>query len=84
MSAGFISVEYFAGLREAAGISQENFPLTADGATPASVYLQLSSKYAFAFAITELRVAVNDEFSTMDHPLRASDKLVYIPPVAGG
>jgi molybdopterin converting factor small subunit len=34
--------------------------------------------------LQEIRIAVNDEFSLPDHPLKTSDKLVFIPPVAGG
>ena len=27
---------------------------------------------------------VNDEFAAWDHPLRTGDRVVFIPPVAGG
>jgi molybdopterin converting factor small subunit len=31
-----------------------------------------------------LRVAVNDEFRDWTWPLQANDRVVFIPPVAGG
>jgi molybdopterin converting factor small subunit len=31
-----------------------------------------------------LRVAVNDEFADWSRPLVAGDRVVFIPPVAGG
>jgi molybdopterin converting factor small subunit len=31
-----------------------------------------------------LRVAVNDEFADWSQPLAAGDRVVFIPPVAGG
>jgi len=31
-----------------------------------------------------LRVAVNDEFADWSRPLGAGDRVVFIPPVAGG
>ena len=34
--------------------------------------------------VDTLKVAVNDSYSTMDHPLREGDRVVFIPPLAGG
>ena len=78
-----IKVEYFAILKDFSGKDSETITI-AEVATPKSVFTQLSNKYGFLIALNEMRVAVNDEFSTIDHPLKANDKLVFIPPVAGG
>jgi molybdopterin converting factor small subunit len=34
--------------------------------------------------VGRLKVAVNDEFRDWDTPLAAGDRVVFIPPVAGG
>lgn len=76
-----IHIEYFAILRECAG-TQTEFLETAAG-TPEELYQELLSRYPFPAAAT-LKVAVNDEFGSWDMPLNDGDRLVFIPPVAGG
>ena len=76
-----IRIEYFAVLRERAGIADEDLQ-TAAG-TPAEIYSELQSRHDFPAKET-LKVAVNDEFGSWDTPLQDGDRLVFIPPVAGG
>jgi len=45
---------------------------------------QLRARYGFTLPREMLKVAVNGDFATWDHPLRADDAIVFIPPVAGG
>lgn len=78
-----IAVRYFAILRDVSGKSSEEVQVEA-GASAGQVYRQLAEKYGFPLGLSEVRVAVNDEFTNADHPLRAGDKLVFIPPVSGG
>jgi molybdopterin-guanine dinucleotide biosynthesis protein A len=78
-----IGVRYFALLRELAGKSEESVSVDS-GDTASQIYLQLAAKYAFPLGLSDLRVAVNDDFTTGDHPLTDGDRLVFIPPVSGG
>jgi len=76
-----IRIEYFAILRERAGIADEVLQTAAD--TPAQLYSELELRHDFPARET-LKVAVNDEFGSWDMHLQDGDRLVFIPPVAGG
>ena len=77
-----ITVQYFAILREQRGVSQET--LTTAAATPAALYEELRARHPFTLPSDRVRAAVNDAFVTADAPLREGDRIVFIPPVAGG
>ena len=77
-----IHLQYFAVLREQAGRSEETLETTA--ATPAELYEQVRASHGFSLPPTMLRVAVNDEFRDWTAPLTSGDRVVFIPPVAGG
>lgn len=77
-----ITLQYFAVLREQAGCSEERMTTTA--ATPAELYDEASRKHGFTLPMSMLRVAVNEEFCDWSTPLEQNDRVVFIPPVAGG
>jgi molybdopterin-guanine dinucleotide biosynthesis protein A len=77
-----IHVQYFAVFREQAGRSEET--ITTHASTPAALYAELRQRHPFKLAQQQVKVAVNDEFASWDTPLRAGDRVVFIPPVAGG
>jgi len=77
-----IEVQYFAVLRERAGTSRETLQTAA--ATAAELYDELAARHAFGLPRAMLRVAVNDEFAEWSRPLAPGDRVVFIPPVAGG
>lgn len=77
-----ITVQYFALLREQAGRGMED--LTTGSATPGELYAELKSRYGFSLPERVLKVAVNDDFAAWEHPLHDGDRVVFIPPVAGG
>ena len=77
-----VHVQYFAVLRERAGLSQETVATAA--ATAADLYDELAARHPFGLPRSMLRVAVNDEFADWSRPLGAGDRIVFIPPVAGG
>ncbi|MGI9246013.1 MAG: MoaD/ThiS family protein [Steroidobacteraceae bacterium] len=77
-----IHIQYFAVLREQAGCSEQT--LETDAATPADLYEQVRATHGFSLPRALLRVAVNDEFRDWTTPLAAGDRVVFIPPVAGG
>ena len=77
-----ISVQYFAILREQRGLAEEK--LTTAAATPAALYDELRARHRFTLPGDRVRAAVNDAFVDAAAPLREGDRVVFIPPVAGG
>ena len=77
-----ITLQYFAVLREQAGCSEER--LETDATTPAELYAEVQSRHGFTLPLSLLRVAVNEEFRDWSSRLEANDRVVFIPPVAGG
>jgi molybdopterin converting factor subunit 1 len=77
-----IHLQYFAVLREQAGRSEETLETSAT--TPADLYDQVRTAHGFTLPRALLRVAVNDEFRDWNVALANGDRVVFIPPVAGG
>jgi molybdopterin converting factor subunit 1 len=77
-----LRIHYYAILREQAGRSEETLDTTA--ATPADLYAELRQRHPFQLSATQLKVALNSEFSDWHTPLEHGDTVVFIPPVAGG
>ena len=77
-----IHIQYYALLREERGVSQETLSTTAK--TARDLYFELQKKFKFKLSTDLLRVSINDEFADWAIPLKAGDKIVFIPPVAGG
>jgi molybdopterin converting factor subunit 1 len=77
-----VRIQYFAVLREQAGVAEELVETRA--ATPADLYDEVRQARGLALPRSMLRVAVNDEFCEWSQPLREGDRVVFIPPVAGG
>jgi molybdopterin-guanine dinucleotide biosynthesis protein A len=81
-SSKLISIQYFAALREQAGLPEERVQTRAH--TPAELYAELRESHRFSLPIESLRVAVNNEFGDWAQPLADGDVVVFLPPVAGG
>lgn len=77
-----IEIEYFAIFRALAKKNGEALALEAAG-LPA-LYETLRARYGFPLERGSVHVAVNDAYVGWDAPLRAGDRVVFIPPVAGG
>ncbi|MEM1083776.1 MAG: NTP transferase domain-containing protein [Verrucomicrobiota bacterium] len=77
-----IKVLYFAKLREARGLDEEEVETYAH--TPAGLYDELSFLHRFPLKLDALRCARNGDFCPWDASLEANDEIVFIPPVAGG
>ena len=77
-----VTLQYFAVLREQAGRSEERLETAAT--TPAELYAEVQARHGFTLPLSMLRVAVNEEFRDWSSPLAANDRVVFIPPVAGG
>jgi molybdopterin converting factor subunit 1 len=77
-----VTVQYFAILREQRGLAQETLATTTS--TPGGLYEELRARHRFTLPADRVRAAVNDEFVDSAAPLREGDRVVFIPPVAGG
>lgn len=77
-----VKVSYFAWLREHAGAQEED--LDTQAATAGDLWRELEARHHFHADARSLRVAVNDEFASWDAALVDGDRVVFIPPVAGG
>ncbi|MEN9264681.1 MAG: MoaD/ThiS family protein [Thermostichales cyanobacterium BF4_bins_65] len=77
-----IYLRYFAQLREQSQHEQEERVTTAQ--TYGELYQELKTQYRFTLDLTHVKVAANDMFVPLDQPIQAGDKVVFIPPVAGG
>ncbi len=69
-------------LREKSGKTNEEYQT--NSATYAELYSELSHQYGFDLPLSMIQVAVNDEYSTVDKNIAEGDRVVFIPPVAGG
>ncbi len=76
------SVRYFAVLREQAKCAQET--VTSAAATPGALYGELAARHGLTWRPELLRAVVNERYVAMDAPLRDGDRVVFVPPVAGG
>jgi molybdopterin converting factor subunit 1 len=77
-----VHVQYFAVLREQAGRGSESLQTVAS--TPGELYAELRELRGLRLPPSLLRVAVNEEFADWERPLQEGDRVVFIPPVAGG
>ena len=77
-----LHVRFFAVLREQAGCVALEVETSAR--TPAELYAELQTSHALTFPAALLRVSLNERYGDMATPLATGDRVVFIPPVAGG
>ncbi len=77
-----VRVLYYAALREQTAKAEES--LEVDCPNIRDLYKLIQSKYQLTLEENQLKVAVNDQFTSFDQELNEQDKVVFIPPVAGG
>ncbi|MEM6635850.1 MAG: molybdopterin converting factor subunit 1 [Pseudomonadota bacterium] len=81
-----IDVLYFAWVRERIGIPKER--IETDATTVAGLVEELRAReerYALAFAdTTALRVALDQELSHFDAPIKGVREVAFFPPMTGG
>jgi sulfur-carrier protein len=79
---------YFAWLRSKRGLSAEDVSPPAEVATVGQLLDWLEDQSpAHKAALADrkvLRVAVNQEYAGLEHPVRPSDEIAFFPPVTGG
>ena len=77
-----ITVRYFAGFRENAGLDEETVSL--DVATAADLFRELSDRHGSSEPLGHCKVAVNEEMADWETKLSDGDTVLLFPPVAGG
>jgi len=77
-----VHVQYYAVLREQAGLSDER--VVTGATTAAALYDELRARHGLSLARAQLRVAIDGEFADWQAPLADGARVVFIPPVAGG
>ena len=79
---------YFAWLRARIGCAEEEVELPSDVRSVAALLGWLQSRggrYAEALGdLSVVRVAVNQDYVTREHPVREGDEVAIFPPVTGG
>lgn len=83
-----MKVLYFAWLKSRTGVAHEDVEPPQDVSDVRGLVDWLRTRspgHGEALADTDfIRVAVNQEFADLDHPLRAGDEVAFFPPVTGG
>jgi len=83
-----VKLLYFAWLREKAGVGEETVAPPSSVATVADLLDWLQARGGgFGDALADrrvVRVAVNQEYVSLNHPVRAGDEIALFPPVTGG
>ena len=83
-----MKILYFAWVRDKVGIGEEVVDLPANIRTTRDLIHWLSDRgegFAAAFSdISLVRVAVNQEYATLDKPVSQGDEVAFFPPVTGG
>jgi molybdopterin converting factor small subunit len=78
-----LQIRFFALLREQAGCTA--LEVESDAPDAAALYAELQGRLpGLTFPVALLRVARNDRYAGLADPLAAGDRIVFIPPVAGG
>jgi molybdopterin converting factor small subunit len=77
-----VSVRYFAAFRDAAGVASETVG-TAAG-TAAELFGECVRRHDALEGYSASLVAINDEMSDWEAPIRDGDEILFFPPVAGG
>jgi len=83
-----MKVLYFAWLRARTGLGEEAVEPPAEVRDVATLIAWLKGRspgHEAAFAdLSVVRVAVNQDYVRLDHPVRAGDEVAFFPPVTGG
>jgi molybdopterin synthase catalytic subunit len=78
-----VTVRLFASLRERVGHAALDREV-ATGATAGDLLRTLRVEFPALAGTGRIAIAVNSEYTTLDHALREGDEVALIPPVSGG
>ena len=83
-----MKILYFAWVREKTGVGEEIVEIPEEVCTARDLVNWLKERgegFAAAFSDDSLvRVAVNQEYATLDEPVSSADEVAFFPPVTGG
>ena len=83
-----MKILYFAWVREKTGVAEETIQIPEEISTARELVGWLKDRgegFAAAFSDERLvRVAVNQEYATLDEPVSRDDEVAFFPPVTGG
>lgn len=83
-----MKIIYFAWLREKTGVPEETLDVpqtVTDVQSLIDWIIARGDGFAAAFEdMKVVRVAVNQEYVKLDHPVKAGDEVAFFPPVTGG
>ncbi len=83
-----MKILYFAWVREKTGVGEETVDIPPEIITARDLVNWLKGRGAgFAAAFSDdglVRVAVNQEYATLDEPVSPGDEVAFFPPVTGG
>lgn len=83
-----MKIIYFAWLREKTGVPEETLDVPQTVTDVQSLIDWIVARgdgFAAAFEdMKVVRVAVNQEYVKLDHPVKAGDEIAFFPPVTGG
>ncbi len=77
-----VTIEYFALLRERRGLDREEVETSAPDA--AALFDEIAARHGFGSRRDTVRVAINDEVTTWNHPVSSGDRIVFLTPFGGG
>lgn len=77
-----VTIRYYALLKDERGLGEET--LETNALSAAELYNELKDRFSLSLPCDNLRIAANDQFVEWSHLLKDRDKIVFIPPVAGG
>lgn len=77
-----VKVEYFAKLKQEAGVSQIEVKTSA--ITTAGLWEECRLRNNLSLKLPQVKVAVNNEFQDWDYQLKAGETIGFMPPFAGG
>jgi sulfur-carrier protein len=79
-----VTILYFARIREAVGVGEERVDLPASVTTVSALVDWLAARHSIFAERSRLRVAVDQEMSDFDTPVRDAQEIAFFPPVTGG
>jgi len=83
-----MKVLYFAWLRQKIGVGEESVEPPAEVADVRALVAWLKTRgpgYEQAFQdLGAIKLAVNQEYADLDHPVKRGDEVAFFPPVTGG
>jgi len=79
-----VKMIYFAQAREAAGTKDEEFKLDEKTSVKSALSKAFEAHPKLRPLEKAIKVAVNEEITQEDAPLKAGDRVALLPPVVGG